>query len=354
MRLGYVGSANAHEHSAAWWAKNRQDPDRALHLVRTWAWSPWLQECQQRLGHALHERTPLPNTWKELAIVRVCGRVSSGYEMYHHLPLARATGLDESIISVALDPAMRGLDALDTPWPTLLTLADALDDGAHLSSQQWADVTSIMTPDQLVAFNAVVGYWRTNAHLALACELDEEPWMHPATDTRPVDPDAPGGAPRGDAPGSWLALDALEARALSQRAHDWLGRSDDHVRSLAAMWSWVEDLQVANQRWWQCLTGPDVELPPDLRGWVARRACERVGAPTMATIVGRVFPEMREGPDADVATLVERWESAHPIDGDLADRLQHRLGRRQIVEVQLVLGFVGAQARLANLMDGPQ
>lgn len=354
MRLGYVGSANAHEHSLTWWAKNRQDPDKALHLVRTWAWSPWLQEYQQRLGHALHERTPLPNTWKELAIVRVCGRVSSRYELYHHLPLARATGLDESALAVALDPEMRHLESLEDPWRVLLELADALDDGAHLTHQLWARVAETMTPDQLVAYNAVVGYWRTNARLALACELEEEPWMHPASDTRPVDPGSPLGPPRGATPGSWQALGAPEVAILSPRGQEWLARGGADLAPLAHGWSWVEDLQVANQRWWQCLIGPEVELAAGLRRWVANHACERVGAGAMATMVSEAFPRTPQTPDVDVAAFVDQWESAARIDASLVERLLQHRGRRQIVEIQLVLGFIGTQARLTNLMDGPR
>lgn len=352
MRLGYVGTANAHEHSLAWWAKNRQDPDKALHLVRTWAWSPWLQECQQRLGHALHERTTLPNTWKELAIVRVCGRVDSRYELYHHVPLARASGLDDEVIAVALDHHMGDIDRVASTWRILLRLADALDDGARLTRAQWASVVDLMTLDQLLAYNAVVGYWRTNARLALACELDDEPWMNPSAGSITVHADAPWSLPPHVIPAPATDVGVREPKYHSDRALEWLGRSDQAVEPLVRVWAWLEDVQVANQRWWNCLKGPDVELPLDVRRSVALTACERVGSKHMAAIVSGVIPGTSVELDPDIRGFVDSWESAVPLDEGVAAGLVERLGRRQIVETQLILGFVGTQARLANLMGG--
>jgi len=278
--------------------------------------------------------------------------VVSGYELFHHEPLARATGLDPRVIDVALDPEARGQSSLPSEWQNLLTLVDALDDGAHLSDELWDRARTMLTIDQLVALNAVVGYWRTNARLAIACELESEPWMHPDANNLKVRPDAPRPILT---PGSVETVGGVVVPALASlgdRGRSWLEQGDARIEPLARLWSWVEDLQVANHRWWDCLVGESLGLSRPLRGQVARTACGSVRNTVLAAVVHELFPESVDDDDPEVAAFIEVWDTARPLSAETGDRLVERLGRRGIVEVQLVNGFIGTQARLLNLMAG--
>jgi len=349
MRLGYVGSATAHAHSLDWWARNGQDPDRALHLVRTWAWSPWLQECQQRLGHALHECTPVPIRWKETAIVRVCGRHDSTYELYHHAPLGAAAGVPPAVLEQLVRPGAVDDAALDPVERFLVALTEQIDDGGPLSgvAAQWSDHLS---PDQFVALCLQIGYWGCNARLANAVRLENEPWMNPAG-TRPVDP-GPKRArlePAKLDPVGSFGVPALEA--LPERSASWLGRWVEPDDALVRLWSWVPDVQVANQREWACLIGDDFELARPLRAAAARLAIgeHRYLADLIAASAAWDRSTIDSADAAALGAFVGQWIAGTGVSEDVFERARDRFGRRGVVEIQLLVGFVRIQAELADL-----
>ncbi len=348
MRLGYVGTANAHPHSAAWWAKNGQDPDRALHLVRTWAWSPWMQECQQRLGHALHEQTPVANRTKELAINRVCGRHASEYELYHHAPLASASGVGDALLALVTTPELGALDGLDATDRFVVRLAEQLDAEGRLGPELEAEWRDHLTPDQLVALVLQIGYWGCNARFANAMQLQNEPWLAPVPG-RTIDP-GPKRAPfvpEGIDPVG--AFGVLAAASLTERQREWLDRWPEADDRLARLWSWVPDVQVANQRMWDCITGEHVESDASLRRAVALR----VSGP--GTLLGEVVAGSRrwQGPDLEPAdsgaldAFLDEWLAGGRVGDDTFAAALAQFGRQRLVEIQLMAGWLRTQAALA-------
>jgi alkylhydroperoxidase family enzyme len=348
MRLGYVGASNAHPHSAAWWAKNGQDPDRALHLVRTWAWSPWLQECQQRLGHALHEQTAVAGRTKELAINRVCGRHASEYELYHHAPLASASGVDDDVLKLVTSPELGSLDGLDRADRFVVKLADCLDATGRLGPDLEAEWRDHLTPDQLVALVLQIGYWGCNARFANAMQLQNEPWLAPVPGRRlDPGPKRPPFSPEAVDPVGAFGLPAMTS--LSDRQRDWLGRWPEADDRLARLWSWVPDVQVANQRMWDCISSDQVEAGASLRRAVALR----VSGP--GTLLGELVANSPQwsGPDLDSAgaavldAFVTEWLAGGRVGDDTFDAAHGQFGRQRLVEIQLMVGWLRTQAALA-------
>jgi alkylhydroperoxidase family enzyme len=70
--------------------------DLPLNIVRITAHaSPPLFEAQGQLGRAIADPEVLDPRLREAVILRVAHLSNSAYELYHHIPLARAAGLTE-------------------------------------------------------------------------------------------------------------------------------------------------------------------------------------------------------------------------------------------------------------------
>jgi alkylhydroperoxidase family enzyme len=369
MRLGYVNSGTAHQHSLDWWARNGQNPDSAIHLVRTWAWSPWLQEVQQRLGHALHTQTPVPDVVKELAIVRICSTISSPYELFHHVPLALRTGVtDEQVAALArADGAEHS--SLSSLERAVVQYVDEFDAGRGVQDDTFAALQEHLTAAQIVGLSLQVGYWGCNARLTKALLVETEPWIA-YTDDRPDARGSPVEPTVLDAvePGGRLQVPALDA--VGPRARERLDSWGDDIPLLARAWSWVEPLCVAEHRRWQELSGPNVELSPRHRSLVARRVAWLRYSPYLLDLLARVptwdlldhrARAAAEGdrdarawmPPADQALLdfIDVWENGLGVGASVFDRAAATLSRRELVEAQLVAGTIGTHARLSTALQ---
>src|SRR5581483_7494444 len=120
-----------------------------LHLVRTWAYSPWLQEQLQRLGHNLHNRTTLPRRLKELAIVRVCTRSYSAYELFHHVPLALDSGLTRAEVAAIQSLTWQDSDALTDEQKACLQYVDEFDAGRGVQAGTVRRLRGYLDPGQV-------------------------------------------------------------------------------------------------------------------------------------------------------------------------------------------------------------
>lgn len=370
MRLGYVGRSNAHPHSLQWWERNRQDPDTAIHLVRTWAWSPWLQEAQQRLGHALHQQTGVPDHLKEAVIVRVCSMVHSPYELFHHEPLALRSGLTEDELGLMGRPG--GVEALPDELRAVVRFADEFDAGAGVQADTWDAVRSHLAPPQIVGLALQVGYWGCNARLAKALRLETESWItyERRTGPRPdTSPQASGdeAGPRTDPLGR---LGAPRVEQLGEKSTRWLDRWTSGPDALVRTWSWLPDVQAAQQRLWETLSGDDVELDRSLRRLIAERIVHRRPNPVARALLqtGTSWPDLDdvrqqavagdprarrglEPSEQHVLDFVDAWETGAGVGEHTFANALDAVGRRPLVEAQLLAGFIGTQARLATALE---
>ena len=281
--------------------------------------------------------------------MRVCGRHDSTYELYHHAPLGAAAGVPPLVLEQLVRPGPVDDAALDPTERFLVGLTEQIDGGVELSGvvAQWSDHLS---PDQFVALYLQIGYWGCNARLANAVRLENEPWMNPAA-VRPIDPGPkrPLLAPAQLDPIGSFGVPALES--LPERSTAWLARWAEPDDALVRLWSWVPDVQVANQREWACLTGDDIELARPLRTAAARLAIGQ--RRYLSELIDASAAWDRSPIDAaDAAALeafVEQWLAGTGVSDDVFDRAQRRFGRRGVVEIQLLVGFLRIQATLAEL-----
>lgn len=376
MRLGYVDAATAHPHSLQWWERNRQDPDTAIHLVRTWAWSPWLQEAQQRLGHALHERTAVPTRLKELAIVRVCSMVRSPYELFHHVPIARLAGVRADQVEALAIPNVVDdasfADAFDPVERAVVRYVDEFDAGRGVQDDTFDELRAHLTPEQIVPLSQQIGYWGCNARLTVALQVDTEPWISypepdpPAGGDATSSPDAPVDLPV--EPAGRLGVPSLGS--LGDKARSWIDRWDGEPPLLVRAWTWSEHVQATSQNLWATLVGDDVELDRRRRSLVAHRVAWLRHSPYVLDLLDRSWPalddETRAATHGDARALdrlpaderhlldfVDAWENGLGVGDTTFARAFADHGRRAIVEAQLVAGFVGTQARLATALQLP-
>ena len=172
-RIAYVEPEAASPETSEWYDRyTGGDPSRrVINLVKMWANSPRVQANLQRLGNTLLRHTELDPNLREVAIVAVVRR--SEYELFHHKPVARSTGLsdeqiqailDEDYVHPALSPAQRAV----------LRYALAYDAGHGVADRIFATLKEHLSDRQIVELSIVCGFWGNNARLALALGLDIE------------------------------------------------------------------------------------------------------------------------------------------------------------------------------------
>lgn len=99
----------------------------------------------------------LPARLRELAILRTAHLRSCGYEWTHHVPLARAAGLDESAIAAV------GAASVDGRWDgadlLVLRAADELHAHGELTDRTWAALRELFDDRQLIELVMLVGQY---------------------------------------------------------------------------------------------------------------------------------------------------------------------------------------------------
>lgn len=376
MRLEYVDSTTAHPHSLEWWARNRQDPDSAIHLVRTWAWSPWAQEAQQRLGHALHERTPVPTHLKELAIVRVCSMVHSPYELFHHVPIARLAGLSTVQTDALRRSDAAALDIFNGSERAVIAYTDEFDAGRGVQPETFERLSAHLDPAGIIALSCQIGYWGCNARLTVAMGTETEGWIDypapaPSAEThvrqeprdRSTTPTTTDGAGR-------LGVPVVES--LGAKGREWLDRWTGKPTLLVRSWSWSEHLQATNQNMWAVLTSDQLAIDPLLRSIVAHRVSWLRHSPVLLELLAddpawAALDDVRSAAiagdhraraslpaiEGDLLDFIDVWENGLGMGDSTFEPAHAALGPRGLVEAQIIAGFIGTQARLATALRLP-
>jgi hypothetical protein len=127
-----------------------------------------------------------------------------------------------------------------------------------------------------------------------------------------------------------------------------------------------EQLQSAYQLTWECLFSGGLSMRPELIRRLARLVAVRNGSEEVAALVEATMgqgagsgdqagggPSGEEtGEEREAVRFVEAWDAGRPLgDPEVAAMLQS-YSPGEVVEMQLIAGFIGGQARLWRAVGG--
>ncbi|GFG55365.1 carboxymuconolactone decarboxylase [Mycolicibacterium agri] len=122
--------------------------------------APELMTRLQLVGEYLRFGAGLPQHLTELVILVVARRWDQDYEWGHHVPLARAAGLAEEVISAVRDgEAVTGPADVRAVWQ----LVDELETSRGVTDSTFAAARAAVGEDGIVEVIATVGYYTTLA-----------------------------------------------------------------------------------------------------------------------------------------------------------------------------------------------
>ncbi|MEU3743135.1 carboxymuconolactone decarboxylase family protein [Streptomyces sp. NPDC032198] len=129
----------------------------SLNVFRMLMHSPNLAPGVLTLGDAVLQRNSLPDTLRELAIVRVGHAYGAAYEVHHHERIARVVGLGEDALTAA-ETGSAG--TLPGPEAAVLTATDRLLARHTLDGAAREEVLRFLTVNQLADLVMTVGYYQ--------------------------------------------------------------------------------------------------------------------------------------------------------------------------------------------------
>lgn len=361
--LAPLDSQTASAESMAIWQRAGQVPETSvLNLVRLWAYSPHLQRAHQRLGDYLHNRTSVSRRLKEVAIVRACMRGFSRYELFHHVPLALASGLTQDEVDAISSLSSQYESVLGDPEAAIVQFADELLNGRGISELTWRRLSAHLPEPQLLEIALQSEYWYGNARFTRTLDAPYEPWVmdrrsngtygaNPRENVSHVGNPAVDGIAR-----IGLADVANAAERTKLWSQQWLDREPE-LPALVRLWARNEDLQVCYQQTWDVLFSDQVTLPPTS---IARLAIAVARANHSAHVEGmvRTSCERRLGVTAPAADMfageagfeldfVLAWDAGAPLGDAEVQRLLEDHTPGQVIELQLLAGLIGGQSRIA-------
>lgn len=160
----------------------------SLNVFRMMMHSPSLGPGVLALGDAVLRRNSLPDTLRELAIVRV-GRVyGAAYEVHHHDKIARLVGLGEE----ALDATQTGSAGdLSGSEAAVLAATDRLLARHTLGAAERDELLAFLTVNQLADLVVTVGFYQLVCEFLNTFEVGIEGETPPSYG---VEPPAPAGS----------------------------------------------------------------------------------------------------------------------------------------------------------------
>ncbi|MGB8941092.1 MAG: carboxymuconolactone decarboxylase family protein [Streptomyces sp.] len=129
----------------------------SLNVFRMLMHSPNLALGVLTLGDAVLQRNSLPDTLRELAIVRVGHAYGAAYEVHHHERIARLVGLGEDALTAA-ETGSAG--TLPGPEAAVLTATDRLLARHTLDGAAREELLRFLTVNQLADLVMTVGYYQ--------------------------------------------------------------------------------------------------------------------------------------------------------------------------------------------------
>ncbi|MFE6157638.1 carboxymuconolactone decarboxylase family protein [Streptomyces sp. NPDC056486] len=129
----------------------------SLNVFRMMMHSPALAPGLLTLGESILQRNSLPDTLRELVIVRV-GRVyGAAYEVHHHERIARLVGLGEEALAAAETGAA---EELTGPESAVLAATDRLLARHTLDEAAREELLAFLTVNQLADLVITVGFYQ--------------------------------------------------------------------------------------------------------------------------------------------------------------------------------------------------
>jgi 4-carboxymuconolactone decarboxylase len=148
-------------------------PPGSLNIFRTLAHHPKLLKRWLVFGNHVLFKSTLPPRQRELAILRVGWRCRAEYEFGQHRAIGRAAGLSDEEIRAVTRPLS------EHPWSdherTLLAAVDELHDDQCLGDRSWAQLSDVLTVQQVLDLVFTVGQYTLVSMALNSCgvQLDE-------------------------------------------------------------------------------------------------------------------------------------------------------------------------------------
>ncbi|MEV4259212.1 carboxymuconolactone decarboxylase family protein [Spirillospora sp. NPDC049652] len=143
-----------------------------LNVFTTLARHPALFTSWIGFGSKLLFEGTLDGRVREIVILRVAHQRSCAYEWTHHVPIARAAGLDEAEIE-----ALRGAPE-DHPWPpedrAVIDAADELNATSTISDTTWAALAKRFDEARLIELVMLIGQYHMVAFALNALRVQNE------------------------------------------------------------------------------------------------------------------------------------------------------------------------------------
>jgi 4-carboxymuconolactone decarboxylase len=143
----------------------------SLNVFRMLMHSPALGSGVLDFGNAVLQRNSLPDTLRELAIVRVGHVYGAPYEVHHHEKGARLVGLREEAIAAA---ATGSADKLSGPEAAVLAATDRLLAQHTLDEAAREELLAFLTVNQLADLVITVGFYQLICDFLNAFEVKVE------------------------------------------------------------------------------------------------------------------------------------------------------------------------------------
>ncbi|MWA08537.1 carboxymuconolactone decarboxylase family protein [Streptomyces sp. BA2] len=129
----------------------------SLNVFRMLMHSPALAPGVLTLGDAVLQRNSLPDTLRELAIVRVGHVYGAAYEVHHHERIARLVGVGEEALTAA---GTGSAGHLPGPEAAVLTATDRLLARHTLDEVTREELLAFLTVNQLADLVITVGFYQ--------------------------------------------------------------------------------------------------------------------------------------------------------------------------------------------------
>lgn len=130
--------------------------------------APAVGDALQELGAAIRYRGHLPDDAREVAIVAVASVCRSTYELGHHLPLARAAGVGDTV----LDAVVGGAQVTDTMLGTVVSVSRELATSGRADPALLDEVESALGPAATFELVVLAGYYRLLATILSAYDVE--------------------------------------------------------------------------------------------------------------------------------------------------------------------------------------
>ncbi|MFH8487604.1 carboxymuconolactone decarboxylase family protein [Streptomyces longisporoflavus] len=133
--------------------------------------SPNLAPGVLELGDSILRRNSLPDTLRELAIVRVGHAYKAAYEIHHHEKIAQLVGLDPEALTAAETGSAGQLAGAEA---TVLAATDQLLERHTLDESARAELLSFLTVNQLADLVVTVGFYQLICNFLNTFEVTTE------------------------------------------------------------------------------------------------------------------------------------------------------------------------------------